>query len=105
MISKGLPGLRTTAALLFAMTSGDARDAPHLCRAVAHRARGGKEPVQLRDDLCPFADRAADALDRSRAHVADGEQAGDVRLERRGSGAGDDEAAAVASDPALDEES
>jgi hypothetical protein len=38
--------------------------------------------VQLRDDRGAFADGCAHALDRSAAHVADGEDPLDPRLER-----------------------
>ena len=44
--------------------------------------------VDRRDHRRALADRAADALDRARAHVADGEDPGQARLERRLAGGG-----------------
>ncbi len=39
--------------------------------------------MQLRDHVSAFADRGTDTLDRSRTHVANGENAGDVRFKRQ----------------------
>ena len=56
-------------------------------RAARHQRGGGDGRGQVGVDLRAhggaFADRAAHALDRARAHVADGEHAGHARLERR----------------------
>ena len=78
------PGMAISASVL--------RDVPHagLWKMVTfiwtlpQRASRGEMLMDLRDDRGAFADRAADALDRARAHVADGEHAGHARLERRG---------------------
>src|SRR6266542_1181211 len=43
---------------------------------------GRKILMDRRHDRCAFADRASDALDRPRAHVADGEHAGNAAFER-----------------------
>jgi hypothetical protein len=65
--------------------------------------------VDAGDDRSALADRAADALDRAGAHVADREDAGDARFERcaltgraglRAGASGDDEAGLVELDVA-----
>mgnify|MGYP003694014141 CR=1 FL=1 len=57
-------------------------------KTTSGRAGGdGQVLVDQRDDGCAFADRAAYALYRARAHVADREHARHVRLERRGQAA------------------
>ena len=82
--------------------------ASRLGRQAGQAAVGGREGgVDLRDHRGALADRAADALDRARAHVADGEDPGQARLERRLArrrarhrGAGQHEAGAVEAQPA-----
>src|SRR5260370_27848717 len=68
----------------------DVADAGDVCAALWHsdhplKRRFGpvaKKTMQRGHHLCTLADRAADAFDRSRAHVADGEHARYRRFQR-----------------------
>src|SRR5262249_58910793 len=76
---------------------------PTLCADGLRRRLQREVLVDLRDRRGAFADRRADALRRSRAHVAHREDARDARLERGLRLPGDAESVRVERDPARGE--
>src|ERR1700676_5225412 len=83
LTSANLPSIRyLPAALTFNDSAGSDRCHP---LALLKRGLGGiaEKAVQRGDHLRPLADRAADPLDRPRAHIANGENAGYRGFQRR----------------------